>query len=202
MGDINQLIFAKKLFSDFKGSVLEVGSKNYGNTQNFRQLIPSNNYTGIDLEDGENVDVVHNLENGLGPLKRKKFDLVIICSVLEHSPQPWILANSIQKLMNKDSILYSCHPFVWRYHKYPDDYFRFSPRGIQALFGKLPFWLPEVYSTIKQGEFLSFAKDNGIDNKLAKHDSDGRKYLPYLQTIMVGCSSEKISQNLREKIES
>ena len=88
MGDINQLIFANKLFSNFKGTMLEVGSKIYGNTQNFRQLIPSNNYSGIDLEDGDNFDLVHSLESELGPLKRKKFDLVIICSVLERTPQP------------------------------------------------------------------------------------------------------------------
>ena len=30
------------------------------------------------------------------------------------------------------------------------------------------------------------SQDEGIDNKMAQMDDQGRKYLPYLQTVMVG----------------
>lgn len=192
MGDVNQLIFAEKALSGFKGRILEIGSKNYGNTQDFRGLFAGNDYLGIDLESGPNVDLVHNIEKGLGPLDGQKFDLVIICSVLEHTPTPWVLAHNIQQLMSESAALYSCHPWVWRYHKYPDDYFRFSPRGIQSLFSELEFWLPEYYATSKAGEYLSFAKNNGIDNDHAILDKEGRKFLPYLQTVMLGSNSEDL----------
>lgn len=200
MGDLNQLIFAKKVFSSFNGKVLEIGSKNYGNTQNFRQLFAADEYIGVDIEHGPNVDLVINIEEGLGPLQGKTFDLIIVCSVLEHTPKPWILAENIQKLMSDASVLYSCHPWVWRYHKYPDDYFRFSPRGVQSLFGGLKYWLPEYYATYKAGEFLSFSKDEGIDNKMAILDAEGRKFLPHLQTIMVGTNSELLKQSLTENL--
>jgi hypothetical protein len=202
MGDLNQLIFAKKALKNFKGRVLEIGSKNYGSTQNFRDLFPDNEYIGVDLESGPNVDLVHNIENGLGPLESQKFDLIIICSVLEHTPTPWILANNIQKLMTQTSAVYSCHPWVWRYHKYPDDYFRFSPKGIQSLFSGLNFWLPEYYATYKQGEFLPFSKNDGIDNDFAIFDAHGRKFLPYLQTIMLGSNSEDLMKIFIENLYS
>jgi hypothetical protein len=191
MGDLNQLLFAKKIFPNFKGRILEIGAKNYGSTQNFRQLFNTQEYIG---------DLVLNIENGLGPLENERFDLVIICSVLEHTPTPWVLAKNIQSLMSESSVLYSCHPWVWRYHKYPDDFFRFSPRGIQSLFSGLKYWLPEYYATYKTGEFLSFSQNNGVDNEMAVIDSNGRKFLPYLQTVMVGSNSDNLRTALTRNL--
>lgn len=196
MGDFNQLIYAKTVFHDFQGRVLEIGSKDYGNTQPFRELFAHSEYLGIDLEPGKNVDCVIDLGKGLGPLAGQTFDLVIACSVLEHSPQPWILAQNIQTLLAPDGALLSCHPWVWRYHKYPDDYFRFSPKGIMSIFPELGFWLPVFYATSVQGEFFSFTKDDGIDNKLAYLNENRRKYLPYLQSMMTGTRSEAVYRKL------
>lgn len=196
MGDLNQLIYAKAVFHDFRGRVLEIGSKDYGNTQPFRELFANSEYVGVDLEAGKNVDHVVDLEKGLGPLAGQKFDLIVICSVLEHSPRPWLLAESIQSVLAEDGALMSCHPWVWRYHKYPDDYFRFSPKGVMALFPELKFWLPMFYASSIQGEFFSFSEDDGVDNKLAYFNKEGRKYLPYLQSMMTGTKSEKLYQKL------
>src|SRR5690242_11226059 len=142
MGDVNQLIYAQAVFRDFRGRVLEIGSKDYGNTQPFRELFRESEYVGVDLESGTNVDFVVDLEKGPGALAGRKFDLIIVCSVLEHSPRPWVLAENIQGLLAEEGALMSCHPWVWRYHKYPDDYFRFSPKGIMAIFPELRHWLP------------------------------------------------------------
>lgn len=196
MGDVNQLLYARAVFSDFRGRVLEIGSKDYGNTQPFRDLFRGSEYVGVDLEAGPNVDFVVDLEQGLGPLSGKKFDLIIICSVLEHSPRPWVLAQHIQQALSDDGAVMSCHPWVWRYHKYPDDYFRFSPRGITSLFAELKFWLPMFYASSVQGEFYSFTENDGVDNQLAYISEDGRKYLPYLQTMMTGTRSEAVYQKL------
>lgn len=196
MGDVNQLIYAQAVFRGFRGRVLEIGSKDYGNTQPFRELFAGSEYVGIDLEAGPNVDFVVDLEKGAGPLQGREFDLVIVCSVLEHSPRPWILAGNIQKLLSADGALMSCHPWVWRYHKYPDDYFRFSPKGIMALFPELQYWLPMFYASSVQGEFFSFTEDDGVDNKLAYFSEEKRKYLPYLQSMMTGTRSEAVYRKL------
>lgn len=198
MGDVNQFLYAQRVLGKIQGRVLEIGSKDYGNTQPFRELFKDCEYVGVDLEDGKNVDYVVDLEKGVGPLQGQKFDLIIICSVLEHSPKPWVLAENIQSVLSDTGALYSCHPWVWRYHKYPEDYFRFSPKAIASLFDQLPFWLPSLYSTYREGEFLSFAQDEGIDNKMAVMDEQGRKYLPYLQTVMVGTKHPKTYADLYE----
>lgn len=198
MGDLNQLLYTKAVFGGFNGRILEVGSKNYGNTQPFRDLFKGCEYVGIDLEAGDNVDHVVNLEDGVGPVAGRQFDLIIICSVLEHSKRPWVIAEHIQSVLAPEGAVLSCHPWVWRYHKYPDDYFRFSPKGIMALFPKLQHWLPALYATSVQGEFVSFADNEGIDNKLALFNDAGRKHLPYLQSMMTGTASATTHKKLLE----
>jgi hypothetical protein len=128
MGDVNQFIFAQRVFKGFAGRVLEIGSKDYGDTQPFRELFKHCDYVGVDLESGVNVDQVVNLEEDLGPLRDQKFDLIIICSVLEHSPKPWVMASNIQNLLSEQGVIYSCHPWVWRYHKYPTTIFASLPK--------------------------------------------------------------------------
>lgn len=179
MGAINQLIFLNSFKNDPK-SVLEVGSKNYGNTQPFREMFPGVDYVGVDLEDGDGVDVVWNLESGVGDLKPA--DLLICCSVMEHTPRPWILAETLQKLVKPGGSIYIAVPWVWRYHPYPDDYFRFSFSGIKSLFPQVT-WEQMAYSTYRTGEFLKCKE--GVDNALHVMD-DGRKYLPYLEIHAFG----------------
>lgn len=199
MGDINQTIFAEKVFKKMKfQNILEIGSKNYGNAQPFRKILNYDEYIGVDLVEGDGVDLVVNLEDGLGPLESKKFDLIILCSIIEHSKRPWRLAENICSLISEHGMVYSSHPWVWRYHKYPDDYFRFSPQGIKEIFHPLQFWLDPLYSTNKQGDFYSFAKNEEVDNHMSIiHPQTKVKYLPYLQTLMVGTNSKKIFEKLK-----
>jgi hypothetical protein len=65
-----------------------------------------------------------------------------------------------------------------------------------ALFPKLQHWLPALYATSVQGEFVSFSDNEGIDNKLALFNDAGRKHLPYLQSMMTGTASETTHKKL------
>lgn len=63
MGDTNQLLFAKSFENIVEGPILEVGSRDYGNTQNFRGLFAKEHYIGIDMQAGKGVDQVLDLAN-------------------------------------------------------------------------------------------------------------------------------------------
>jgi len=65
MGSPNHIIALQQFLTNpqidpCKELVLEVGSKNYGNTADFKTAlgISKENYIGVDMEDGENVDLV------------------------------------------------------------------------------------------------------------------------------------------------
>jgi SAM-dependent methyltransferase len=190
MGDHNQLAYLKHWVPTVAGPVLEIGSKDYGSTSSFRDFYAGAEYVGVDMAEGKGVDVVVDLTKTLGPLKESYFDLGICCSVLEHVDKPWIFAANLGKLIRPGGRLYMSVPWVWRYHAYPDDYFRFSHRGVMTLFDEFT-WTSMFYSTTVAGEFLEVTqKDAEADNRMAAladaPHGQKRKYLPYLMMNMLG----------------
>lgn len=179
MGHINQLLYLAK-FAPREGKVLEIGSKKYPGSIDYREYYP--NLTGVDLEPGEGVDVVWDLTQGTGDLET--YDLIICTSVLEHVANPWLVALTIMDLMNSGGYVYIAVPWIQRYHAYPDDYWRFSYSGIKKLFPGLEFSHPH-YSTFKKKEFIDLEECPEGDNML-RLDMDGRKYLPCLEIHTMG----------------
>jgi len=164
MGSISDLYFIKKNQLLIKGPILEVGSKDYGNTQPLRPLFPNFEYLGIDQDKGEGVDLIIDLTKKFPvvnkKLKRKRFKTIICLSVLEHCKNPFALANNCTKLLAPKGRLFINVPFSWRIHAYPDDYWRFTPSGIKTLFPKLNF---SGYATINNG-----TKKISLNNNLFK----------------------------------
>ena len=162
MGSPNHIIALKQFLKEtginlsFE-SVLEVGSKNYGNTADFKSEfnISQSNYTGIDMEAGENVDLVLDFTQPFEVLDKalegKRFNLIICCSVFEHCSQPFRMAENIQRLLKSTGHVYVAAPFVWRIHAYPDDLFRYTPSGLKVLFSDCEF-IGEKMATGKLGE--------------------------------------------------
>lgn len=67
--------------TDAKVSVLDIGGRNINGT--VRPLFPRADYTAIDLLEGDGVDVVGDVVEWRS---RRKFDVVVCCEVLEHTP--------------------------------------------------------------------------------------------------------------------
>ena len=110
MGDINQFTFVGKFVNELKAPFLEVGSKDYGSTQNFRPLFAGKGeYVGVDMEDGPGVDVVLDLTDEFqkvdAKLSGKRFSTVICLSVLEHCDQPFKIAENLMRLMKPGVII-------------------------------------------------------------------------------------------------
>lgn len=191
MGDINQVLYLKNYLPEVDGPVLEIGSKDYGSTTSFRDVYVNSDYIGLDMEGGKGVDVVQDLTEGIGHLNEKYFSLVICCSVLEHVRRPWIMADNITRIVKPGGKLYMSVPWVWRYHAYPDDYFRFSHRGIKELFPEF-YWEEMLFSSTAEKEFFQIVDDtvSQVDNQLAAvqvtETGGKRKYLPYLMVNMLG----------------
>lgn len=194
MGDQNQLLYLQRFVPAVDGAVLEVGSKDYGNTVPFRKHIRHTEYVGLDMAPGTGVDVVGDLSKDLCGLEEGRFSLIICCSVLEHVEKPWLMARNIVRLAKPGGRVYMSVPWVWRYHPYPDDYFRFSWRGIESLFDDLQ-WEHRCYSTNVGGELLEITDaQKNWDDRMAQYadvaPGKKRKYLPYLMVNMLGRKPE------------
>jgi len=189
VGDVNQRLFLTRAVPRAGGPVLEVGSRDYGNTTSFRDVFAGDEYIGIDLSAGKDVDRVLDLATGVGDLAQEHFALAICCSVLEHVRRPWDMAENLTRTLRPGGMLYIAVPWVWRYHAYPDDFFRFSWRGVAELFPRIT-WTRRALSTNVADEFVEISGDGaGSDDQFAKYvntSAGQRKYLPYLQVHMLG----------------
>jgi hypothetical protein len=116
---------------------------------------------------------------------------------MEHVKKPWLFADNLSALTRPGGRLYISVPWVWRYHPYPDDYFRFSWKGVMELFPSFE-WSGIEYSTSVPDEFVSI--ENGgerRDDEMAcfrrvkLFSKEKRKYLPYLMVNMIGTKMHK-----------
>ncbi|MGC4003635.1 MAG: hypothetical protein QM811_11095 [Pirellulales bacterium] len=87
-------------------------------------------------------------------------------------------------------MIYISVPWVWRYHAYPDDFYRFSSRGVAELLPGFR-WKKSYYSTNVPEEFFEIGEPSaGVDNAMAVMKNTGsktdRKHLPYLMVNMLG----------------
>src|SRR5260370_3138182 len=138
--------------------VLQVGSRSLvsdRNERNWRSLVAKRfgrraAFVGIDLLAGSNVDHVLDICSEPRSLKAKlgqdPFDLVICCHVLEHTRQPAKAAHNIEGLLKPGGVAYVATPWSQAFHATPDDYWRFSVRGLMLMFERL-----EVLSSFYSG---------------------------------------------------
>ena len=168
MGDVNQLRFITDAAENLDGPFLEIGSKNYGSTQNLRPLFSNRgDYVGVDMATGDGVDCVVDLtqsfENVDVALSGKRFRTIFCLSVLEHCAQPFAMADNIVRLLAPGGQVVISAPFAWKFHGYPSDYWRFTHEGIKQLFPMLAFDDEQCFVvTSRKDEFRP------IDNDLAR----------------------------------
>jgi SAM-dependent methyltransferase len=137
--------------------ILQVGSRGSvadRNELNWRSLVGRHfdgraRFVGIDLLTGPDVD--HQLDICASPqavaaaLGREAFDLVVCCHVLEHTPAPLRAARNMESLLRPGGLAYISTPWSQAFHAAPDDYWRFSRRGLALLFRRLEI-LSSFYS--------------------------------------------------------
>ena len=176
MGDPNQLAFISGLISKLDGPFLEVGSRDYGSTQNLRPLFfGKGDYVGVDLIDGPGVDCVTDLTADFAlideELEGERFGTIICLSVLEHCAQPFRMAENLTRLLKPGGTICLSAPFAWKFHGYPSDYWRFTHEGIKVLFPKIRFdGEVSCSSTSAAGEFRP------IDENLGKRSLSGKSH--------------------------
>ncbi len=168
MGSINQLLFVKRHASELSAPYLEVGSKDYGDTQDLRSVFRGQGeYVGADIELGPGVDVVLDLTLPFAEIDNRldgrRFGTIFCLSVLEHCAQPFVMAENLTQLLSPGGKICVSVPFAFQFHAYPSDYWRFTHEGIKILFPRLHFELQEgAATTSRTGEFKPLDKELGL----------------------------------------
>lgn len=160
MGEENQLLLIAKHSEEFQGPYLEVGSRDYGTTQDLRSLFAhKGKYVGIDLSEGKGVDIALDLTWEFDridtSLDHERFGSIFCLSVLEHCEQPFVMADNLTRLLKPGGKICISAPFAWKFHGYPSDYWRFTHEGIKKLFPRLSFGSHNGGAVIHKSKRLS-----------------------------------------------
>lgn len=209
MGDKAQPAFLEKALLEIKYNklahhklALNTGSiaKNFGEDYSFLEDW-NTKIEGCDIEKGPLVDHVFDLTEAPPIHLVDNYDLIITSSTLEHVTAPWKAAECLEKLLKPGGHIYISVPWVWRYHAYPNDYWRFNRHSLDFLFQKT-IVIDQAWSTSPDCILYPFSDNFDDHNSLIVNHEDKkgflhrfarrlfssvpqtsfrRKYLPYLQ---------------------
>ena len=116
-----------------KAKVLDVGS--YGVNGTYRGLFDEARYayTGLDIEEGPNVDIVLKNPYDWTALESDSFDVVISGQAFEHIEFFWKTMEEMTRVLKKDGLLCLIAPNGFGEHRFPVDCYRFFTDGMIAL---------------------------------------------------------------------
>ncbi len=176
MGDVNQQQLVLEHKDKLFGPYLEIGSRNYGSTQDLRSLFPGDTYIGLDISDGDGVDIVLDLTQPFEVIDEKlgkqRFGTIFSFSVMEHCDNPFLMAENMVQLLKPGGKIVLSVPFAWQFHGYPSDYWRFTSEGVKKLFPRIDWNDGDAdrWHTPTKGDFRA------LDESIGKVHFSGKHY--------------------------
>lgn len=127
--------------------VLDIGSKCHDGQSSYRPIFDMNqvDYTGLDLEEGEGVDIVPRHPFLWPELETGSFDVCLCGQVFEHNPFFWVTFAEIARVLKPGGHALIIAPARGPVHRYPIDCWRFYPDSWSALCVYTGMELEETY---------------------------------------------------------
>ena len=114
--------------------VLECGSRLHDPScwwMSARELASGGRWTGVDAQDGENVDIVADLE-ALPAQWSGRFSGVLCSEVLEHVRRPARALAELHRVLREGGALVVTTLTAFPIHAFPNDYRRWTEAGLKA----------------------------------------------------------------------
>ena len=110
-------------------SVLDVGSMAHKAQDTYRPLFAGSRYsfTGLDIAEGPNVDLVPQDVFHWEEIPDRSFDVVISGQAFEHNPYFWISLAEVARVLVPGGLVAIVAPGAGAVHRYPFDCWRFYP---------------------------------------------------------------------------
>lgn len=143
-------VFVEGYLSDFADKplkILDLGSCVWASQYSQRKLFdyPNGNYTGLDIQEGKNVDIIVKDPFDWKEIKSNSYDVVVSNQTFEHISYFWITALEIGRVLKEGGLACIIAPSAGGYHRYPIDTFRYYPDGYEYLCKYIGFKKIEIY---------------------------------------------------------
>lgn len=113
--------------------ILEIGSRARSGLAR-RDLFEGKQYTGFDVLDGPNVDIIGDAHSLSAHFAAESFDAVYSISTFEHLAMPWKVALELNHVLRMGGIAYFMTHQALGMHDMPWDFWRFSDTAWDSLF--------------------------------------------------------------------
>ncbi len=149
--------FANNYIKIQPSQVLDIGSHDVHGNYNYRSIFTKRNhfYTGVDLEEGENVDEI--MEQYNLPFSDNSFDVVISGQTMEHVEDLHKFIVEAARVLRVGGLMCMIAPTSFPFHQHPVDCWRFFPDGMTFLMGKIA-GLEVIESKIRIGDCVGIAR--------------------------------------------
>jgi len=112
--------------------IYDIGSKNARAGYAFGKPPEDAKIVCVDIQDGAGVDLVADAHD-LHMVENNSVDLIISVSMLEHVRYPHKVVKEMHRILKPGGIIYINVPFTFPFHADPNDFYRFSYKGIDIL---------------------------------------------------------------------
>jgi SAM-dependent methyltransferase len=116
-----------------KIKVLDIGSQDVNGSYKPLFCEGKYEYTGLDMEEGSNVDIVLKNPYDWNEIEEETFDIIISGQAIEHIEFFWITLSEMSRVLKQDGLLCLIAPNGFGEHRYPVDCYRFFSDGMVAL---------------------------------------------------------------------
>lgn len=111
------------------GAFDKTGNFNYGRVLNEEKWT----YNGLDLQAGNNVDIVLKDPYNWEEIKEDSYDVVVSGQTLEHAEFFWITMEEIKRVLKPGGLCCIIVPSSGPVHRNPVDCYRFNENGVRSL---------------------------------------------------------------------
>ncbi len=167
------LQFGEKYLSkdEVKGKrVIEVGSYNVnGSPRAHIETLRPSEYIGVDIEEGNGVDVVCRAEDVRKLYGDESFDIVVSTEMIEHVRDWRMIISNLKNICRPNGImLITTRSLGYRYHGWPYDFWRYEASDMERIFSDCQIIKIEQ-DMDEPGIFLKAIKPaNFMENDLAE----------------------------------
>lgn len=115
--------------------ILDVGSFDKTGDYNYGMVLNEENWTyhGLDLREGNNVDIIVENPYDWQEIENESYDVVITGQALEHIEFFWLTLEQIEKALKPGGFCCIIVPSAGPVHRNPYDCYRFQDDGVKAL---------------------------------------------------------------------
>lgn len=115
--------------------ILDIGSFDKDGNYNYGLILNENKWTyqGLDLREGNNIDIVVESPYDWKEVEDESYDLVITGQAFEHIEFFWLTLEEIKRVLKPGGLFFIIVPSTGPVHKNPYDCYRFNDDAMKAM---------------------------------------------------------------------